>query len=96
MPPLVLWAWDRDDDFSFIDNRDTAVAYLAATLTLRGESVFLTPRHNPLSPPKGTRLVAVAHVALLTERPRTGQRISMQNPYTTLGACETSVRWRRR
>ncbi len=69
MPPLVLWAWDRDDDFSFIDNRDTAVAYLAATLTLRGESVFLTPRHNPLSPPKGTRLVAVAHVEIDRHEP---------------------------
>src|SRR5262245_60570571 len=62
MPPLVLWAWDRDDDLSFIDVRDTAVAYLAATVILRGKSVFLTPRHHPLAPPKGTRLVAVAHV----------------------------------
>jgi hypothetical protein len=69
MPPLVLWAWDRDDDFSFIDSRDTAVAYLAATLTLRGETVFLTPRHNPLSPPKGTRLVAVAHVEIDRHKP---------------------------
>src|SRR5215831_16166205 len=25
MPALVLWAWDRDDDLSFIDSRDTAV-----------------------------------------------------------------------
>ena len=41
MPPLVLWAWDRDDDLSFIDIRDTAVAYLAATVILRGETVFL-------------------------------------------------------
>lgn len=62
MPPLVLWAWDRDDDLSFIDIRDTAVAYLAATVILRGESIFLTPRHHPLAPPQGTRLVAVAHV----------------------------------
>src|SRR5262245_31691463 len=62
MPPLVLWAWDRDDDLSFIDIRDTAVAYLAATVILRGETVFLTPRHHPLAPPKGARLVAVAHV----------------------------------
>src|SRR6516225_9059894 len=60
MPPLVLWAWDRDDDLSFIDVRDTAVAYLAATVILRGKSVFLTTRHHPLGPPKGTRLVAVA------------------------------------
>ena len=41
MPALVLWAWDRDDDLSFIDIRDTAVAYLAATVVLRGETVFL-------------------------------------------------------
>jgi hypothetical protein len=62
MPRLVLWAWDRDDDLSFIDHRDTAVAYLAATVILRGETVLLTPRGNRLIPPQGTRLVAVAHV----------------------------------
>ena len=62
MPALVLWAWDRDDDLSFIDIRDTAVAYLAATVILRGETVLLTPRHHPLAPPQGTRLIAVAHV----------------------------------
>jgi hypothetical protein len=62
MPALVLWAWDRDDDLSFIDIRDTAVAYLAATVILRGETVLLTPRHHPLAPPQGTRLIAVAHI----------------------------------
>src|SRR5262249_24760435 len=61
MPPLVLWAWDRDDDLSFIDIRDTAVAYLAATVILRGKSVFLTPRHHPLAPPKAPRLVSLPH-----------------------------------
>src|SRR5215475_8490357 len=62
MPRLVLWAWDRDDDLSFIDPRDTAVAYLAATVILRGDTVLLAPRGNRLIPPPGTRLVAVAHV----------------------------------
>jgi hypothetical protein len=69
MPPLVLWAWDRDDDFSFIDTRDTAVAYLAATVILRGETVLLAPRHNPLTAPKGARLVAVAHVEIDRHEP---------------------------
>jgi hypothetical protein len=69
MPPLVLWAWDRDDDLSFIDIRDTAVAYLAATVILRGETVFLAPRHHPLAPPKGTRLIAVAHVEVDRHEP---------------------------
>jgi len=35
LPPLMLWAWDRDDDLRFLDTRDTGVAYLAATLTQR-------------------------------------------------------------
>jgi hypothetical protein len=46
LPPLVLWAWDRNDELSFLDTRDTAVAFLAATRTLRGAGVVLTPRHR--------------------------------------------------
>ena len=38
MPALVLWAWDRDDDLSFIDIRDTAVAYLAAPSSCAGRA----------------------------------------------------------
>jgi hypothetical protein len=62
LPPLMLWAWDRDDDLRFLDDRDAGVAFLAATLTLRGEGVMLTPRHNPLALPEGISRVAVAHV----------------------------------
>ena len=62
LPPLVLWAWDRDDDLRFLDPSDTGVAFLAATLTLRGEGVVLTPRHNPLALPEGVSRVAIAHV----------------------------------
>jgi hypothetical protein len=62
LPQLILWAWDRDDDLRFIDVADTGVAYLAATLTLRGEDVVLTARHNPLTLPPGVRRVAVVHV----------------------------------
>jgi hypothetical protein len=62
LPPLMLWAWDRDDDLRFVDTRTTGVAALAATLTLRGEGVALAPRHNPLALPEGVSRVAVAHV----------------------------------
>jgi len=62
LPRLMLWAWDRDDDLRFIDTADTGVAYLAATLTLRGEDVVLTPRHNPLTLPPDVRRAAVVHV----------------------------------
>lgn len=62
LPQLMLWAWDRDDDLRFLDTRDTGVAYLAATLTLRGEVVDLAPRHNPLALPAGVSRAAVVHV----------------------------------
>ena len=62
LPSLVLWEWDRDDDLRFLDAGDTGVAFLAATLTLRGEDVVLAPRHNPLTLPEGVSRVAVAHV----------------------------------
>jgi hypothetical protein len=62
LPALLLWAWDRDDDLRFLDVRDTGVAYLAATLTLRGDGVALAPRHNPLALPADVIRVAVVHV----------------------------------
>jgi hypothetical protein len=62
LPQLMLWAWDRDDDLRFIDAGDTGVAYLAATLTLRGEDVVLAARHNSLTLPPGVHRVAVVHV----------------------------------
>lgn len=62
LPRLMLWAWDRDDDLRFLDTRDTGVAFLAATLTLRGNGVELTPRHNRLNVPDGIKRVAVVHV----------------------------------
>jgi len=27
LPPLMLWAWDRDDDLRFVDTSTTGVAY---------------------------------------------------------------------
>jgi hypothetical protein len=62
LPPLMLWAWDRDDDLRMIDVRDTGVAFLAATVTLRGDGAVLVPRANPLALPEGTSRVAVVHV----------------------------------
>jgi hypothetical protein len=91
MPPLVLWAWDRDDDLSFIDHRDTAVAYLAATVILRGETVFLTPRHNPLVPPKGTRLVVVAHVEVDRHEPPVVSDAQARDFAATLAALRENL-----
>jgi hypothetical protein len=64
LPHLMLWAWDRDDDLRFLDKSDAGVAFLAATLTLRGDGVVLTPRHNRLALADGIKRVAVIHVEI--------------------------------
>jgi len=91
MPALVLWAWDRDDDLSFIDTRDTAVAYLAATVVLRGEAVLLSPRRNPLGAPKGTRLVAVAHVEADRHEPPVVSDAQARDFAATLAALRAAL-----
>jgi len=62
LPPLVLWAWDRNDDLRFLDAGDTGVAFLAATVTLRGDGAVLEPRRNPVMTPERARRAAVVHV----------------------------------
>ena len=70
-PPIVLWAWERPEDLQFIDTNRFGVAFLAQTLTLRGEDVVLAPRHQPLRVSPSTRLIAVTR---LESQKITGQR----------------------
>ena len=69
LPPLMLWAWERPEDLSFIDPARTGVAYLAGTATLRGEEVLWKPRFQPLKVPGGTCVVAVIRVEWNPRRP---------------------------
>ncbi len=62
IPRIVLWAWERRENLSFIDPNKTAVAYLARTLDLRGDSVLVRPRFQPLTVPPHTTLIAVVRI----------------------------------
>jgi len=44
MPRVTLWAWERRENLNFIDPDKTAVAYLARTLDLEGDSVRVRAR----------------------------------------------------
>jgi hypothetical protein len=91
LPPLMLWAWDRDDDLRFVDIRDTGVALLAGTLTLRGEDVVLAARRNPLTLPPGISRVAVAHVETDRAEPPVLNGAQLRRLVETLAAVGEEV-----
>ena len=62
MPRLILWAWERPSDLSFIDPNKVGVAFLARTIYLRGDRVIARSRLQPLNVPQGTVLTAVARI----------------------------------
>ena len=62
LPHIILWAWERRENLGFIDPDKTAVAYLARTLDLRGDSVLVRPRYQPLTVPPRTTLIAVVRI----------------------------------
>jgi hypothetical protein len=62
VPRVVLWAWERREDLSFIDPKTTAIAYLDRTVELRGDAVTMRPRFEPLTIPRGTTLLPVARI----------------------------------
>lgn len=62
LPPVVLWAWERPEDLTFIDPERTGVAFLAKTITLSGNKVIVKPRLQPLKLAPGTKLVAVVRI----------------------------------
>jgi hypothetical protein len=66
LPAVILWAWERPEDLRFIDSKTQGIAYLAATITLRGDGISVHCRQQQLQVPEGTTLVAV--VRLETDR----------------------------
>jgi len=61
-PKVILWAWERPEDLTFIDPQKTGVAFLAKTIYLRGDKVAVRPRLQPLKLAPGTKLVAVVRI----------------------------------
>ncbi|HEY6329854.1 MAG TPA: hypothetical protein VI756_11000 [Blastocatellia bacterium] len=63
-PALVLWAWERPEDLSFIDPRKVGVAFLAKTINLKGGEVGVRPRFQPLTVPSGTKVMPVVRIEI--------------------------------
>lgn len=61
-PQVILWAWERPEDLTFIDPQKTSVAFLAKTIYLRGDKVVVKPRLQPLKVAPGTNVIAVVRI----------------------------------
>lgn len=59
---VILWAWERPENLTFIDPKKVEVAFLAKTIYLRGDRVVVKPRLQPLQLAAGTKLVAVVRI----------------------------------
>lgn len=63
LPSIMLWAWQRSENLSFIDTHTTGVAYLAGTARIlpNGFPAF-EPRLQPLRLQPGTPVLAVVRI----------------------------------
>src|SRR5579863_184187 len=63
LPSVMLWAWQRPENLSFVDTHTTGVAFLAGTVRIR-QSGFpeFEPRLQPLHIQPGTPLLAVVRI----------------------------------
>jgi hypothetical protein len=68
-PLLVLWAWERPEDLSFIDPKSVGVAFLAKTVIRRVDSIAIRPRLQPLTVPEATKVLAVVRIEDQTDLP---------------------------
>lgn len=62
LPPVILWAWERPENFPKLDTTKFGVAFLAQTLTLTDDDVRIEPRRQPLNVPPATKLIAVTRI----------------------------------
>jgi hypothetical protein len=61
-PPVIVWAWQRPEDLSFINPRQVGVSRLVETILLKGEAVIVVPNLNGLRVPVGAKLMACARI----------------------------------
>lgn len=76
-PRVMVWAWERPEKLDFLDPREAGVAFLARTVTVRGDIVTVRPRVQPLVVAPGIALMAVVRVE--SQDPLPGARIAAEH-----------------
>lgn len=68
LPALMLWAWERTEDFRFLKPGDAGVAFLARTIEIDRGELKIRSRRNPLHVPPQTPLVVVVRLEVRRTR----------------------------
>jgi len=76
-PRVMIWAWARPEKLDFVDPHEAGVAFLARTVTVRGEVVTIRPRMQPLVVARGVAMMAVVRVE--SQDPRPAARIAVEH-----------------
>ncbi|MGH9406312.1 MAG: DUF3142 domain-containing protein [Terriglobia bacterium] len=63
-PPVILWAWQRPNDLSFINPRSTGVSFLVETIRFGAGGMAVDRNSNSLRVPAGTWLMACARIEM--------------------------------
>jgi len=66
LPNVLLWAWERPENFSFLKPEESGVVVLAGTISLHGDAVDVRPRMQPVVIPAG--VVAFPVIRIETDR----------------------------
>ncbi|MBA3993253.1 MAG: hypothetical protein C0469_06980 [Cyanobacteria bacterium DS2.3.42] len=61
-PHVTVWAWERDEDLSYIDPAEIDVAYFAGNIYVRGSLVSFRPRVQRLKLPKNAKTIPVFRI----------------------------------
>ncbi len=61
-PHVTVWAWERDEDLSYIDPAKIDVAYFAGNIQVRGSLVSFRPRTQKLKLPKNVKTIPVFRI----------------------------------
>lgn len=62
LPRLNVWAWERDEDLSYIDPSKIKVAYFAGNIYVQGSNVRFRPRTQKLKVPQRAQTIPVFRI----------------------------------
>ncbi len=70
-PDIMLWAWEAPCDLRWIDPDEIGVAFLASTITIYDDRIWIKPRMQPLKVAPKTYLTSVVRLECLRDKPPT-------------------------